>query len=217
MLSSRIAGWPLIVGAALLIIAQIPQTVLFGGSDEVHYAQHVLFVPTGLVSVAGGLLVLWALPLLYGSPRARGLGTVGRVGTVLVFLGASAFGIFLSVLSAMVLPFLALHAPGVLGQNGPPGFFEFFLAAEFCVVLGAILLSIPLVRGKAFSRWPGYVLLASAVLGILGFVIQGPNSSSEIGIIASGLSSFLLFIGLGGIGWHLVSRPTPREAMTGAE
>lgn len=215
MTSSRAAGWPLLVGAALLFLAQLPQTILFGGSDTVHYAQHWLFVPTGIVSVVGAILVLWALPLLYASPRAQGLGVLGRVGTVLIFIAACAFGIFVSVLDALVFPYLALHAADTLGQNsGPPGFFVFFIAAQFCLVLGAILLSIPLMRGKAFSRWPGYVLLASGVLGVVGFLLSGPGTSSEIGIIAMGLNAFLLFIGLGWMGYDLLTMPRSEEALS---
>lgn len=214
MTSSRVAGWPLLVGAALLFLAQIPDTILFGGDDIGRYAQHALFVPMNLVFVAGGILLLWGLPLLTASPRAQGLGWLGRVGSFLIFIGGCLLGIGFSVLSAILLPFLATRLPSVFSDAGPAGFLPFFVVATACLVVGAILLSIPLMRGKAFSRWPGYVLLASAVLGIAGFFLTGPVSTGLLGIVVQGLNAFLLFVGLGWLGYEMITMPRAEEALS---
>src|ERR671936_552286 len=102
MTSSRAAGWPLLVGAALLFLAQIPQSVLFGGDDTSRYAQHSLWVPTNLVSVAGAILLLWGLPILYANARARGLGWLGGVGSFLIFIGGSMVGIIVEAVNSFL-------------------------------------------------------------------------------------------------------------------
>jgi hypothetical protein len=214
MTSSRAAGWPLLVGAALLFLAQIPDTLLFGGDDVNRYALHALWVPTNLVFVAGAILLMWGLPLLTAAPRAVGLGWLGRVGAFLIFIGAALFGIGFSILGAILLPYLATRVPSVFSDNGPSAFLPFFVIATACLVIGSILLAVPLVRGKAFSRWPGYVLLAAAVLGVAGFVLTGPGSTSTVGIVVQGLNSFLAFIGLGWLGYLMITMPRSEEALT---
>ncbi|MDR0360813.1 MAG: hypothetical protein LBJ87_15305 [bacterium] len=213
MTSSRSAGLPLLVGAALLFLAQIPQSVLFGGDDTTRYARQALWVPTNLVAVAGAILLLWGLPMLYANVRARGLGWMGSAGTFLLFIGGSMFGIFFSLMSAIFMPYLATRVPNLLSDSGPAGLFPFFLVATIALILGSIFLAVPLVRGRAFSRWPGYVLLVSAAAGIVGFFLTGPGSTSVIGIAVEGLNSFLLFVGLGWLGYTMLSMPADREAL----
>ncbi|HYZ01660.1 MAG TPA: hypothetical protein VFA92_09210 [Candidatus Binatia bacterium] len=214
MTSSRAAGWPLLVGAALLFLAQIPQSVLFGGDDTARYAQQALWVPTSLVSVAGAILLLWGLPILYANARARGLGWMGGVGSFLIFIGGSMFGIFFSLLSVIFLPYLVTRVPNILSDSAPAGLFPFFLIATIALILGSILLAVPLVRGKAFSRWPGYVLLVSAAAGIVGFFLTGPGNTSLVGIIVEGVNSFLLFAGLGWLGYEMITMPRAEEALS---
>jgi hypothetical protein len=217
MTSSRVAGWPLLIGAALLFLAQIPTTVLFGGDDLNGYAQHGLWVPTNLVAVAGAILLLWGLPLFAASPRAQALGWLGRAGSFLIFIGGALFGIFFSMLSAILLPYLATNAPDVFGGTNsdfPSGFFAFYVTASLCIVVGSVLLAVPLVRGLAFSRWPGYVLLAAAVAGVVGFFLSTPDSTPLIGVIIAGLNSFLLFIGLGWLGYQMNTMPADKEALS---
>ncbi|MBO0705565.1 MAG: hypothetical protein J2P39_09615 [Candidatus Dormibacteraeota bacterium] len=187
--------------------------MLFGGSDEARYAQHVLFVPTNVVAVVGALLLLWALPLVYASPRTRGLGVIGRLGTALIFIAGSLFGVFSSLMGAILLPYLATRIPGMFSDSGPAGLLVFFMVATLCLVLGAILLAVPMVRGRVFTRWTGYVLLASAVFGVVGFLVSGPSTTPLPGIIAQALNTFLLFVGLGWMGYHLITMPRSEEAL----
>lgn len=217
MSSSRVAGWPLLIGAALMFLAQISQTVLFGGNDTAHYVQHSLFVPTNLVTAAGAILALWGLPLLTTTSRGQGLGWLGRTGSFLIFIGGAMLGVFFGLVGAILTPYLATRTPGLFGNNGPASLFAFFLVASVALFLGSIFLAVPLVRGRALSRWPGYALLVSAAFGVVSFILTGPGSSSEIGIIVSGLNPLLLFVGLGWLGLLLVSRPTQAEAIAGAE
>jgi hypothetical protein len=214
MTSSRAAGWPLLVGAALLFLAQIPQSVIFGGDDINRYAQDGLWVPMNLVFVAGAILLMWGLPLLTASPRALGLGWLGRVGSFLIFIGAALFGIAFSVLSAILLPFIATRLPSVFSDDGPAAFFPFFVIATACLVVGSVLLAVPLVRGKALSRWPGYLLLVSAAAGVVGFFLTAPGSVVGVGIVLEALTSFLAFIGLGWIGYEMIRMPADKEALS---
>jgi hypothetical protein len=215
MTSSRAAGWPLLVGAALLFLAQIPDSVLFGGDDINRYAVHSLWVPMNLVFIAGGILVLWALPMLTTSPRALALGWLGRVGAFLIFIAAALFAIGFSVLSTIVLTYLATSFPAAFANdNGPAGFLPFFVVAQACLVVGSVLLAVPMIRGKVFSRWPGYALLVSAAAGIVGFFAGFGDSVSLLGIILGALTPFLLFVALGWIGYHMITMPADKEALS---
>ena len=199
----RLAGLALMVGAVLAFVGNLLNTFLFTGNDPTPYAGNPLFVPINILSALGTGLLLLGLPVLYLS-RPEGWGVLGLIGFVLVFATGLMFGIFFSLMSALLLPYLVQHAPDTVKGNGPPAFFPFFIAGTVFEVVGLVLLAIPVVRGFVADRWVGYALLAAAVLGIVGFFVGGGNGPTNplIALIGS-LGTLLLFVALGWLGYLL--------------
>jgi hypothetical protein len=193
----------LMVGAVLAFVGDLLNTLLFSGNDPTPYAGNPLFVPVNLLSVLGTALLLFGLPMLYLS-GPEGWGVLGLIGFLLVFATGLMFGVFFSLLSALLLPYLVQHAPDTVKGNGPPAFFPFFIVGTVFEVVGLALLAVPIVRGVVAERWLGYVLLAAAVLGVVGFFLGGGNGPPNplIALIGS-LSSLLLFVALGWLGYRL--------------
>ena len=142
----RLAGLALMVGAVLAFVGNLVTTFLFTGNDPTPYAGNPLFVPINILSALGTALLLLGLPVLYLS-RPEGWGVLGLIGFVLVFATGLMFGIFFSLMSVLLLPYLVQHAPDTVKGNGPPAFFPFFIAGTVFEVVGLVLLAIPIVRG----------------------------------------------------------------------
>src|SRR2546421_9509967 len=175
----RLAGFAMVVGAVLAFVGNLVTTFLFTGNDPTPYAGNPLFVPINILSALGSALLLLGLPVLYLS-RPEGWGVLGLIGFVLVFATGLMFGIFFSLMSALLLPYLVQHAPDTLKGNGPPAFFPYFIAGTLFEVVGMLLLAFPIVRGVIAERWVGYVLLAAAVLSVVGFFLGGNGPSNPL-------------------------------------
>ena len=199
----RLAGMALMVGAVLSFVGNLLNTLLFSGNDPTPYAGNPLFVPVNLLSVLGTALLLFGLPVLYLS-GPEGWGVLGLIGFLLVFATGLMFGVFFSLLGALLLPYLVQHAPDTVKGNGPPAFFPFFIVGTVFQVVGLLLLAVPIVRGFVAERWVGYVLLAAAVLGVVGFFLGGGSGPTNplIALIGS-LGTLLLFVALGWLGYLL--------------
>src|SRR2546425_12849109 len=117
----RLAGFALVVGAAVSFVSSLLNTLLFQGNDPTPYAGNPLFVPLNILSVLGTALLLLGLPALYLS-RPEGWGVLGLIGIVLVFATGVMFGVFFSLFSVLLVPYLVQHAPAVVKGNGPPAF-----------------------------------------------------------------------------------------------
>jgi hypothetical protein len=199
----RLAGLALVVGAVLSFVASLLNTLLFSGNDPTPYAGNALFVPVNILSAVGTALLLLGLPVLYLS-RPEGWGVLGLVGFVLVFATGLMFGVFFSLLGALLLPYLAQQAPATVKGNGPPAFFPFFILGTVFQVLGLLLLAVPIVRGFVAERWVGYVLLAAAVLGVVGFFLGGSSGPiNPLVALVGNLGTLLLFVALGWLGYLL--------------
>ncbi|MBJ7597590.1 MAG: hypothetical protein DLM67_19535 [Candidatus Nephthysia bennettiae] len=199
----RIAGIALIAGAVLSFLTSLLTSLLFSGNDPTPYAGNPLFVPVNLLSVLGTALLLFGLPLLYVS-RPEGWGVLGLVGFALLFATGVMFGVFFSLFSALFVPYLVQHAPSVVkGTDGPPGLFPFFILGTIFEVIAAVLIAVPMIRGLVANRSIGYVLIAAAVLAVVGFFVGGGNSPNPLLALVGNLSSLLLFIALGWLGYLL--------------
>ena len=96
----RLSGLALIIGAVAAVIGNTTTGVLFPDNSNATYPSNPLYVPLNLLSTIGSILLLLGLPGLYAH-RARELGTIGLVGTVLIALTGMLFGLFQPVLSAL--------------------------------------------------------------------------------------------------------------------
>ncbi len=108
MSQTRKVGWVLLMGAALLFVAEIPNALLFIGEHPVQDVLNPLYVPSNAVSAIGALLWLWALPAAVAL-RAGGPGRLGSAGTFLIFAVAAGVVVFSGTLSAVVFPYLTQH------------------------------------------------------------------------------------------------------------
>lgn len=211
----RLSGASLVLGAVVAAISILVSALAFPGNDPSPYANNALFVPVALLGAAGTVLLILGLPGMYAR-SADALGLLGLIGIVLIFLTGLMFGWFFNLLGALLVPYLASQAPAVFKGNGPPSFFPFFIIGTIVELAGSVLLAIPFLRSRALPRWPGYVLVASAVGAVVGFVLTGPGGPSNALVSLIGnIAPLLLFVALGGIGYMMWKEPVPAEPQEG--
>jgi hypothetical protein len=208
MSQSRVAGWALLVGALLTFVSDIPGNLLFPGIDMAHEVMHPLNGPVHLTQASGCLLLLWGLPTLaaYGP---KGLGWLGGIGALLIFVALAVIGVFFSLVAVLLTPFLAQHAPEWFVAGPSPGILASYLVANLAQLSGTVLLGIALLRSSSFDRWPIYVLLASAPLLVVRSILGETMGvdfpfSPVLGVIAA-LADRLLVIALGWLGWLMTA------------
>jgi hypothetical protein len=207
----KLSGLSLILGAVLSFVAGLLGAILFVGNDPTPYAGNALFMPINLISAAGAALLVLGLPGMYGR-YAGGLGVVGLIGMVLVFVTGLMFGVFLNLLGALIIPYLVAHAPDAMKGNGPPALLPFFIVGNVLFVVGDILLAIPMLRGRVQPRAVGYVLIGSAIFGIIGFGINFLNAPSNVAVSVLGFTApLLLFVALGWLGLRMWSEESMGE------
>lgn len=192
-------GGLLVVGAIASILHIVWRSVLTAGVDPAVSAQEQLWVPVNVIGAAGGMLVLAGLPAISASMTAA-----GRIGLALIEGSWTFFGIFLSLYGALVLPWLATEAPGLVSGTSslPTAFVVAFAAALLAWLLGAVVMAIPLLGGSGPTRWAGIVLPASALWTLLGTLVIAPDGpADDLAVnLVSNLGPVLLLIGLGALG-----------------
>jgi hypothetical protein len=158
-------------------------------------------VPVNALGALGAALVLLGLPAVHARIAAA-LGRLGLAGVVLIAVGLMFSGLFLSLFSALIAPWLADEAPSLL-VGAPPAFVATLLVALVAEIVGAVLLAIPFVRGHAGSAWVGPVLLAAAGMVVVGNVLapKGPSSNVAVNLL-SNAGPVLLMVALGALGWQ---------------
>jgi hypothetical protein len=185
----RWSGGTLIVSSLLLIIEIVVSNVMCPG--HACTPQQEMSLPWLLVALTwliGSLLFVIGLPGMYLRQAGRA-GALGFVGFLLVFfavlLGEAAF----SLLQIIVLPFLAQHAPQLIGPNsGPPALFVLFIVAPLMITIGSILLGIATMRARVFPRLVGILLLVSGII----FLLTIPPLPSPLGDILE-VAAFVAF------------------------
>jgi hypothetical protein len=124
------------------------------------------------------------------------------------------FGVFLSLFSVLVAPWLADQAPSLVAASAPlpTGFIIAFISGLVAECGGSVLLAIPFIRGRVQPRWVGYVLLASAVFAVVGEVIAANGPATNVAInLLSNLGLILLLISLGYLGSQMWSEHAPAD------
>lgn len=212
----RASGVALLVGALLAIIGNVLSTVLFPGMNDPNQYVSALWLPVMLLSFVGSLLLLIGLPAICArqAPRA---GWLGLVGFVLTFIGVFLFTSF-SIVTLIVLPWLAQVAPKLAAGNGPPAIFVYFLVAGLLFAVGGVLLGIAIMRAGVLPRWAGLLIIIGAVLNLVDFPLNGIISSIVM------IVAFVLFgLGVAWIGYALVSggssemaQPSPASSQAGS-
>ena len=216
----RIGGLALLVGAVAFIVHIVLRSVITAtaGGDTAAFAKDDLWVPINLLGLMGAALVLLGLPAMYAR-MASATGLPGFVGVVLIALAWMFFGVFLSLFSVLVAPWLADQAPSLVTASAPlpAGFVIAFIAGLVAECGGSVLLAIPFIRGRVQPRWVGYVLLASALLAVIGDVIAANGPATNVAInLLSNLGLILLLVVLGYLGAQMWSEHAPVGSATEA-
>ncbi len=218
---SRVGGLLVVGGAVAFVMHVVLRSVLTAGVDSAVSAQASLWVPVNVLGALGAVLVLLGLPAVYARMAGQG-GLPGLVGFALIEVSWIFFGLFLSLYGALVLPWLADQAPGLVDGSSPTplGVVVAFALGLLTWLLGAVLLAVPFARGVVRSRWVGYVLPASALWALVGaFVIapDGPASNLAVNLL-SNLGPVLLLLGLGYLGFRAWADRAPAKYVgSGAE
>lgn len=199
----RASGLALLLGALLGIIGDILGGALFSGNNPQQYMNGAWVVVT-LVSFIGSLLLLLGLPGISALQASRA-GWLGFSGFVLTFIGGFLFSSF-SLVSLLVLPWLAQDAPKLAAGPEPVSIFIFFLVADVLFALGGILLGIAVRRAGILPRRAGLLLLIGAVLNLVTFPLNG-----IFGTIVGDIAFVLFAGGLGWMGYVLISARSVEE------
>src|SRR3990170_8079232 len=208
----RISGLGLFVGAIAFVVHVVLRAVITAGPAPATVAKQSSWVPISALGLMGAALVLLGLPAMYAR-MAGPTGVIGLVGVVLIALALMFFGVFLSLYSVLVLPWLADKAPSLVAASVPlpVGFVIAFIAGLVAWFVGAVLLAIPFIRGRVQPRWVGYVLPASALWVVVGSTIiapSGPATNLAINLL-SNLGLVLLLVGVGYLGFRMWSEHAP--------
>jgi len=146
-------------------------------------------------------------------------GWLGLIGVVLIALAWMFLGLFLSLYSVLVAPWLADKAPALVAAAAPipAGIIIAFIVGLVAELIGSVLLAIPFIRGSVQPRWVGYVLPAAALLRVVGNFIapSGPATNLAINLL-SNLGPILLLVALGYLGFRMWSEHTPASRAGGA-
>lgn len=209
----RISGLALLVGVVAFIVHIVARSVITAGPDPATFAKEALWVPINALGVMGAALVLLGMPAMYAR-MAGPTGLLGLVGVVLITLSWMFFGVFLSLYSVLVAPWLADKAPSLLAASAPipAGFIIAFIAGVVAELVGTVLLAIPFIRGRVQPRWVGYVLPASALLAVVGDFIAPDGPATNVAInLFSNLGPVLLLLALGVLGSRMWSEHAPAK------
>ncbi|CAN5505552.1 hypothetical protein BH18VER1_BH18VER1_14080 [soil metagenome] len=181
------------------------------GGDTVVFAKAGVWVLNSALGAVGAALVLLGLPAIYATMSGR----TGRVGVMLIGLGWMFHGVFLSLYSGLVVPWLADQAPSLLAATASPpaGFIIAFIAGLVAELTGSVLLAIPFIRGRVQPRWVGYILFASVILTVVGdFIIAPTGPASNVAVnLVSNVGPVLLLVALGYLGfqtWGMRAEPS---------
>jgi hypothetical protein len=144
---------------------------------------------------------------------------LGLAGVILFALGWMIVGLFLSLHSLLVLPWLAVHAPALVDAiNQDPLLLIVFVGGLVAELVGIVLLAIPFVRGRVQPRWVGYLLCGSPVMVIVGDVVapSGPAANLAVNLL-SNLGPVLLMLALAVLGLRMWREqpPAPERSSAG--
>jgi hypothetical protein len=204
----RINGLALLAGAVAFIVHIVARSVITAGPDPATFAKDGLWAPINALGVLGAALALLGLPAMYARMAGQ-TGLLGLLGVVLIALAWLFFGVFLSLYSVLVAPWLADKAPSLVAASAPlpAGIIIAFVAALVAWFAGSVFLAIPFLRGRVQPRWVGYVLLAAALWVVIGNAIlapSGPATNLAINLL-SNLGPVLFLIAVGYLGFRIWS------------
>jgi len=194
-MSIRLNGQFLLVGAIGAILASL-LIFLLPGPDGVGGPGSI---PTNVVFVISGLLLLVGLPALYRA-QAKQIGILGLVGVV--FLWAATIFLFL-VLSGVQI--LDVAVPGLIphpGGDGPPPLAIIpMILGVLLTLIGGVIVGITTIRARILTGAIGWIILISPVLLLLRAPVGG-----LLGVMLTSICLGLFYAGLAWAGATLSFR-----------
>ncbi|MBV9897138.1 MAG: hypothetical protein JO020_23475 [Chloroflexi bacterium] len=205
----RLSGASLLLGGLLAAIAMI-----FHPTDMTDPAN----VPVHLALYTAVMLIALGLPGLYGR-FALQTGRTGLVGIVLLFVGAVFADPIHSVLEFTVVPVIAADpSTRSLLDGPPPGLMGPLMLAIPVLLLGMIVWSVSVIRGKTVPRWPAVMSLAGVAAVMAGMIASGGQPG---GSTLSEVGPGILYLSLAAFGLVLVTErkpvPTAEPRVAGRE
>lgn len=208
----RISGFSLLTGAVVFVLHIALRSVITAGSDATTFARESLWLLINVLGIVGAVLVLLGLPAMYARTSAL-FGMSGFIGMVLLAIAWMFVGLFLSLYSVLILPWLADRAPSLIVASEPlPVTFVIAFAIGLVAWLaGSVLLAVPFLRKRVPPTWVGYTLVASGVWMVIGNLFiapSGPASNLAVNLL-SNLGPVLLLIGIAYLGYRMLSEHYP--------
>ena len=183
----RLQGQFLLVGAIGAILASLFIFLIPGPEGPTEIGS----IPTNVVAVLSGLLLLVGLPALYRA-QAKQMGTLGLVGVVLLWVAAVSL---LLVLTSIQI--LDLTVPGVIphpgGEGPPPAAIISIVLGAGLILIGGVIVGITMIRAQVFRPSIGWMILISSVLL---FPMKFVGGNGLLGTILINIDLALFYAGL---------------------
>lgn len=188
-MSVRLQGQLLLAGAIGAILSSL-LSFLLPGPDGI---TGINSIPTNVVAVLSGLLLLAGLPALY-RVQAKQVGILGLVGVVLLWIAAVS-----NLLVLTGVQILDLTMRGVIphpgGHGPPPAAVIPAVLGGVLILIGGMIIGITTIRAHVFAAAIGWVILIASVLLIpMAFVSGDPNGL--LGTILTNIDFVLFYAGL---------------------
>jgi hypothetical protein len=190
----RASGLALLLGAVLFIIG-LALAFVFNTDAPLGLAM-------AWVWTSGLLLLLLGLPGIVARQASRA-GWLGFVGFLLTFSGAFLSISSFAVLYLTILPWSPKVGHQLLFTTNP----AMNLVGTYLSWGGEVLLGIATMRARVFSPWAGLLLIVAVVIDF--FTSLGGIVSS----VAQPLSNVVLVLGLGWMGYALLTAKGEAEAV----
>jgi hypothetical protein len=152
-------------------------------------------IPTNVVAILSGLLLLAGLPALYRA-QAKQVGILGLVGVVLLWIAAVSN---LLVLTSVQILDIAVRGliPHPVGHDPPPAAVIPAVLGGLLISIGGVMVGITTIRAHVFRSSIGWVILISSVLLFpMAFVSGNPN-----GLLSTILTNIDLALFYAGLTW----------------
>ena len=197
--AARLSCWAAVVAAPITIVAVlIVAFTVSGPTLDVKTAQSPAFLAANLLSTVGALLLVYGLPGVFARWR-EGWGRTGLAGIALLSLAAIILS-FVSLLAAIIEPWLAEKAPALVKDPGPPLFLAIIFTYLVALSAGTILMAIPILRRRVGPRWIGFLLVASAVMYPIYIYAAFSRTNVLLSIVGS-LSPIFFLVAVGSLGY----------------
>ncbi len=201
-MSIRLQGQFLLVGATGTILSFL-LIFLIPGPDGLTGPESI---PTNVVFVISGLLLLVGLPALYRA-QAKQIRRWGLVGVLLLWVA-----IVLVLLILSFVQILDIAVPGLIphpGGDGPPPFALIpAIVGQVLILIGGVIVGITTIRAQIFPAALGWAMLITSVLVLLAAPL---NNTGLPGMIVADSARALVFAALAWAGATLSFRGNPTQ------